>query len=254
MKTIKPLFVLSLFCLTNLYAIDLQIKPDVNTTVSSLEADQMITLFSKKRIRIEKQDAKKAVLDNRILSNAFLKEDKIPEYLLADITLAIEETLSELYVKQNQEKIEINDQIIESYYKTNQKEFIKDNIFDLDAYTFTSFDKALPFYQTYQFAPEKAKQYAMDSNISMLSEKLEYKKIAPAIKSVLQDHNKTNYFTAPIVLKEKTLVVHVKAATESGYYTLEESKEKIKTILLQKIFATTRSKLLADLIEKEKNK
>jgi hypothetical protein len=241
-------FILLLLSFTfSLLAIDLAIKPDINATVSSIESDQMITNFKKKRMIVDKSDAKTAVLDNRLLANALLKEksSEIPQELFVDIKLAIEENLAEMYVKKIQETININEDVIASYYYTHQKDF-NNPLLHADLYSFKTFEEASLFYDKSKNDLSKVNLVSQELNVNKTEQKIELSKISPTIKPLLKDTNTSNYILHPIFFNNQNVVVHVKNIQE-GYYSLEESKEKIKAVLLQKVFSDTRENLLKNL-------
>jgi len=248
----KKYFLFLTLISVSLFAIDLTLASDKNTAASSAEIDQMISLFNKKRMKIEKEDAKKALLDNRILANALIDEKiALPEYILVDIKLAVEESLAELYVKNHQEKMVINDNVIKSYYQTNLKEFAKGKMIDFDAYAFKSTEDALNFYMQAKGDLSKIDTHSSENNNTKTSRIQEFKTLNPAIQSSLLDLQQTNYLTMPIKITSSVYVIHIKNITDGGHYTLQESKERIKSILRESIYAETRNKLLQKLKEEK---
>lgn len=229
------------------FAIELQIEPSKNETISDDEIQKVIEKAKQKRIIIEKQDAKKVAKENRLLADELLKNLSIPKEEFTNIKLSIEETLSDIYVKQKQDAIEINNEVLESYYKTNPKEFIQDNIAELAVFTFKEFDPAIKFYDSFKQSPDKTEQYAKDNNITHSIQAYEISKLSPIIKDAMIDFEKSDYLTPPLFINKSFMVLHIKSIKLNEKKSYIEHKERIINILKLKTFADTRKKLIEEL-------
>lgn len=243
----QKLFIAALSFTLPLFAMDLSIKPDTNVSVSQNEVNQMIVNFKKKRMTMESSDAKAAVLDNRLLANAFIKNSlpEIKDELLTDLKLAIEENFAEQYVKRMQQNVDVKDEVIASYYYTNRKDFLNP-VVNATIYSFKSFEDANLFYEKSRSNVSKIASLSQDFNATKVEQTMELSKISANIKPLLKDVNQSNYLTQPLFLNNQNVVIYINNI-KNEYLSLDESKDKIKTLLLQKIFSSTRENLLKDL-------
>lgn len=217
-----------------LSAVEIKILPDKNISVSSKEMEATIEYFLQKHIKISKKDAEHYIRDNRILSNKFINEYQIPEDLALSLRLKTEEKLANLYVKKKQNNIKIDNDVIESYYKTHPENFIEDKKIEFIAYKFKNFNSALAFYQ---------KNKIPDDGYEKEDITLPQKQINPLI-APLFEKTKEGEKTPPVFYGGNYVVFKIKKIEPSRRLNLQESKEKIKNILLQKIFLRTKKELL----------
>ena len=245
---IKKISLFFIFLLP-LLAIDLQINPDRNISVTQPEIDQTTAKFLAKKMRIENKDAKNVVYENRLLANELLKTSKIPSELLNDIRLSLEETLAEALVKQHQDAITIDDKVLESYYKTNKKEFEEDRLLDIVVYDFDDFEKATKFYATFKNTPENSGAYIKDNNITASPQQHEIGKLTPMMKDALRDYEQKNYLTTPLFFQKKFYIIYIKDVKHNDKKTFASHREYITTMLKQKTFLDARAALLKKLKE-----
>lgn len=228
---------LFLFAVTlSAFALELTLKQDTNISVSPRDVEWTISNFLIKKMNIEKDDAKRITEDNRRLANEYLKHHALPEDLKTSILISLEEKLATLYVQSLQEKEPITDTIIESYYKLNQKEFTKEAEFKTTIYSFETFDDALNFYTKTKETPKKSIIIARDSNVTLFDKSASLSSFHPQITQMFKDGKSTDYLTPPFLFMNNFLIVYVENVTPSTLLTLQESKEKIKKILLDKTF------------------
>lgn len=218
------------------FALELTIKPDANISVTSRDVEWTINNFLMKKINIEKEDAQRITFDNRLLANEYLKTNPIPEDIKKSMLISLEETLATLYVQSLQEKEPISDAIIESYYKLNQKEFIKEAEFKTTIYSFKTFEEALVLYTDTKEIPKKSISYAKDHNINLREKTAIVSLFHPQIQQMFKDEKSSNYLTPPFLFMNNFLVIYVENVTPSALLSLQDSKEKIKKILLDKTF------------------
>ena len=221
----------------NLVGLEIKILPDKNLTINNQEIEYIIKNFlQKKYIKINKKVAQKYIKDNRILSDKFLKEYTIPQDLVISLRLNLEENLANLYVKKKQKNMRISEEILKSYYKTHPKLFQKDQNIHFTAYKFKSFEDALKFYQTHKIASKNA---LIEKKDVVLKKSQIHPLIAP-----LFDKIRENETTPPVFYGNAYIVFEIKRKEPQKPLSFEESKEKIRSILLQKIFLRTKKELV----------
>lgn len=245
---IKKISLLALATLP-LLALDLQVKPEQTISVSSQEIDQTVAKMLGKKVRIEKKDAQTVIYDNKVLANALLKADTLSPETLIDLRLSIEETLADLYVKQNQEKVEINNTVLESYYKTNPKEFQEDQLINTIVYNFNDYESASTFYNTFKTNALKSEAYAKEHNITNNAQEIEIGKISPMVKDALRDFEQKEYLTAPLFFQKKFIIVLIKDIKPNTKKSYLNHVDYITNVLKQKTLLDARKALLNKLKE-----
>lgn len=224
-----------LVCASALFALDIQIKPDQNITVSNEDIDWTISSYSAKRMNIERKDAQKVAYDNKLLSNEYLKIKEIPSDIAKSIQNQLEEKLADMYIKELQEK-EIPSDVIESYYMTHKQDFVKDKNVTLTIFGAQDFDSALGLYSFAKDAPTKAYDYAKDHNITETKRSFELSKLQPQIAQMLKNNKDFGYITPPFPFFGKYNLFIVEEIAPSRPLTTQEAQEAIKKILLDKKF------------------
>lgn len=240
---------LLLFTLIPLLAIDVKFNPDKNIEVTSQEIQKTIDRALTKRIRIEKKDAKEVTIENRLLANELLKNNALSEDIATELKLSLEENLADLFVSKHQENIQINDQVLESYYNTHKKEFQEDQIVHFVIYDIKDFDTAIQLYTTFKNSPSDAEAYAKEHNISMSVQNSEISKLSAMLKDALRDYEQKNYLTPPLFFQKKYFVLYIKDIQQNPNKSFKNHKEYITTMLKQKTFRDTRANLLQKLKE-----
>ncbi len=237
MKSIKNIIFFILIISTVLSAVEIKVLPDTNVSINSNEEKEVIEMFLRKHIKISQEDARNFIKNNRILSNKFIREYHfIPKYLLIPLRLQIEEKLANLYVKKKQEQLIINDEILESYYKTHPKQFVTDTKISFIAYKFKNFDNALRFYKNNYLS-----QNILSTKQSLILSKSQINPyIAPLFENIKEGEK-----TPPIFYGGSYVVFEIRKVEPSRHLSFKESKNKIRDILLQKTFVATKKELLA---------
>ena len=235
-NTIFFILIVSTF-ISAVSAVEIKILPDTNLSVSMQEKEALIKNFLERHIKISNEDAIKYIKENRILSDKFIeKYRKVPKQLLIPLRLQLEENLANLYVKKKQKQLIINDEILESYYKTHPKQFVTDTKISFIAYKFKDFDSALEFYKNNNLLQNTL----LDKKSLVLSKSQIDPYIAP-----LFDNIKEKEKTPPIFYGGSYVVFEIKKVEPPRRLSFEESKNKIRDILLQKTFLRTKKELLA---------
>jgi hypothetical protein len=225
--------------------ITLSYNPQANTSASSEEVAMLKAAYRDRNVIIEDDAAKKVIAENRYLYQNYLKEGKIPEEVRLNFILEFEKQLAYKAIKDQQEKIDIDDTTLKSYYIANPKEFEKPEQINLSIYQLPSFEAGAKAYEALKENLLHVEAYAQDHNFS----KHDYNVSLDRMDRNLQPLFKDNTKTAPYILPPqyyhgayRLFVLHSKEP--SGHYSFEESKERIKTILYRKAEKRTKLELL----------
>lgn len=229
---LKKIVLLTPIIYSLLLAVEINISTTKDTNVTNSQIEQLTLSLKEKRFMIEKESAKKLIYENRLIANNFLEQNKIPQSLQDKIILFTEDELTKLATQKEQESFKINNEVIESYYKTHKNDFKKDRTFEVTSYIFETFDEANDFYAKHKTNPSNAQQYAKEHNITSISDKLEFNKIYSLIKLNIKLNDEKDYLIHPLNFKTKFTVTHIIDFEEKGFKELGEVKEVIVKILL----------------------
>ena len=223
----------------SLFAIQIEIFPDKDSkNVSSEEISTLISNMASKGIVIDKQNAKKYILENRLLANTFLKQHKkVPKNILTNEKLHFEKTLADAYIKEYQRKIRLSDDVLKSYYLTHKKDFFTIRKISFVPFYFDNFDKANDFYQKNK--KNKHLQIPKDHQIFSLTTD----RIDPLVFEVIEK-NKPNKLTPPFFYHGRYVVLYIQQDIPSKQILYKDAKESIRKILLQKTAVRAKKELL----------
>ena len=242
---LKLFFIFSLFANSFLYAITLDIEKSDRDYPTSAEVSQLKKNLLIKKIKIDDKEASRVLEENMILSNLFLIENKLTEEMKNNFKILIEDRIANILVGQKEKDLDLNDDILLSYYKDKKKLFFSKEIATLKVYQFNDFNTALEFYQDFEKNPARISSYADDKNISMVTQKLELSAIHPQIKGYLRDKTEMNYLMPPQKWADFFIAIYVEKIQPEGFLPYEKVKAKIK----QKLVEENRSKTKRDLID-----
>jgi len=230
---LKKYILILTFTTSALFSIQIGIKSDRNISITNQEIQQTIQNMLKRNIKIDKKNAKEYIENNRILANQFIKANKkVPKEKLIDIKLLLEEQLAKEYVKNYQKnRIKIDHETIESYYKTHPDQFIKPKEVEFTAYKFPTFQEALNFYQK------------NEKNKKGIKVKTSIKGLDPMLQNII-DKTKKHEKTPPIFYNGSFIVFEIDKISPPKKLSLEESRNRIKNILYEKVFFRTRKELV----------
>jgi len=233
MKKILLFFVI----ISALYSVEIQVNPEKNISfISPKEISFIKEKFLKQHLKISTEDARTYLKDNRILANMFLQEYSIPKEDYLKWKILIEEELSNLYVRKKEQEKKITDDVIESYYKTHQKDFIEDRKINAVVYRFDDFQKALDFYEN-----KDANMNPKKEEITLITSQI-HPVIAPLFEKVSEGQ-----ILPPVFFGRDYIVFRIKKIVPSRTKSLEESKEVIKKILYDKIFIKTKKQIIENI-------
>ncbi|BCD68944.1 peptidyl-prolyl cis-trans isomerase [Nitratiruptor sp. YY09-18] len=240
LQIIIPIFIITTI---NTFAINIQIKPDTNISVSNQEIQWEIGhAYTTKGIKPTQNAAKKYIEENRKLANAYLKKFKIPQSLFVKYKLTVEEDLAREYIKKYQEKLNLTDDVLRSYYEYHKEDFLQPKRFKAVMKKFNSFAEAMAFYNQCQKKKEDILHKIKKSEIK------EYNiaHIHPMVRSFFKDIKKEGCLP-PLYIGDKYAVFVVTKVEPKSYLPYQKVKEDIRRILLKKSFEKTRRELLKSL-------
>lgn len=232
-----------------LSAITLNIGLDDGAPITTAEKEAFIAdTRQKQRITIDKKEAERILTENRRLADGWIKEDGLTENELLKIRFDLERAFSERLIRKHQEKIEIDDDVLKSYYMANKDEFVYGTGVSFKAYTFGAFNEAAAFYAKFKDNYSSIPEYVNENNITVVeSTRNTLSSLHPVIESMLLDHNKTNYITAPGRFKGKFVVLDVLEFTEDIVHPYNKA---VKKNIRNKLYYKTKSKSREMLLEK----
>lgn len=222
-------------------AITININNDKNTTVSPLEIEIHIKdAFKKFGVKPTKEAAKKRIQENRILANVYIKKYGIPKNIYIRSKLNIESDLADAYVKKEQEKIELSNDVLKSYYIVHKEDFTKPKSIEAIVKRFNDYEKAVKFYNICR----------KENNITALTKEERPQEffiqgLHPIIRPLLKKV-KENSCIPPLYLGKDFLVFVIFNKKKEKILPFLEVKNQIRKILLKKAYFKTRKKLLRE--------
>lgn len=229
----------------------IEITPNKNLNVTPDEAEQMRVLWEKRQFTIDQKESHKLVKENRVLANAFLENVKLTDKLKAEISIYTEEKLAEAMVKYTISKLNMNEDILRSYYEENKHEFFQTEDIHFNLFTFTTYDDALSFYQVNKDNLDNINPYILEHNITKIEDTVPTKGLHSEIKNILSSDKKTGYITPPEKFYKNYIVIEVIEYKNAHIATYESVKNDVKALLYKKINKDTRSKLLKEYLYKD---
>lgn len=229
-----------------LMAITVEIKKDSTVEVKPSEINVMKKIWKRKGVAIEYDDAKKLILENRLLSNDFIKKYGIDSDYLMRLRLQAEEDLSKLLIKKTLDEHKVDDRVLKSYYIDKYKEFISDKKVHFKAFGFEDFDSAYNFYKKYKNNIEninKLNIYAKENNITIVDKTLSENNINPQI-SPLFKKSKEPVLLPPVFYGNKFYEIAILERIPAKKIPFEKAKNIIKEKLFAKRYNEIRNKLL----------
>ncbi len=225
------IFFIHLLMVHFLYGIELSVKSTERTYPNELEIDFLKNNLKSKKIVIDDKEASRVLEENTILSNLLLKEYGLSKKLKTELKIDIEGKLADELVKQKERSIDVNDDVLLSYYKDKKKRFFSKNMVTMQVYMFEDFESALKVYQGFFQKPETLDKYADENNISKVTQSLIFDDIHPQIKGYLKETKEDNYIVPPQKWAKNFIIVYVEKIDAEHFKPFEEVKEEIKALL-----------------------
>ncbi len=243
LQKIIPIYFILL--LSSLYAIEIDISLSNSTDVDAVDVERFKVMLQKRNMGISDEGAKNAIKENRILANAYMKEYGIPDLLKIEMQIILEEKLRNMLVRKEKEKIEINNDVLLSYYKNHKDEFYKSEEITFNVYNFKNYEDAHSFYNKNRNNYTEIDSYVKDNNITKISETMLKSKLHKELRALLKDGNVTKYITPPEFFNKKYMILDVVSIQKAKILPFDKVKEKVRKSLLSKINQDTKTKLLA---------
>lgn len=228
------------------WAVELQVSPSKDINATDMEIGLITSkVYKEKHIKLTQEAAKKYLQENKVLSNAYLKEYKdMPHPYKQAKEIEIEEKLADEYIKKHQEKIKLDKETLLSYYVAHKKEFLKPKTYTFYPIEFTAYEEAVEFYNKNRNNPDAIKKYIEEKKVRSLS--VPEKKINFMVKNLFVD-KKPNTLLPPVYMGNKFILFYIEDVSPEKQMSFEEAKPQIRKKLLEKVYARTRKKLLEDL-------
>jgi predicted transcriptional regulator len=246
LKSLLALLFLNVF----LYAIEIDFIADKKIDVSQDEITQFKAQVLKQRIRIDDKEAKRVLMENRILANYYLKNEKVPQFFKLNLVHKTEKLLAKMLVDKYEEELELSDDILLSYYRAKKDEFYRQKQILLNVYKFKDFDSALEMYMAKRDKMDSLDSYAKEHEIKMIEQLLEVSNMHQQIRSNLRNLEDENYLVPPQKWADGYIVVHAVRFVEENYMPYEEIKEDIRERLIVQNRKNARRKLMQEYTDK----
>ena len=246
LKLLSALLFLNVF----LSAIEIDFISDKKIDVTQDEITYFKAQVLKQRVRIDDKEAKRILNENRILANLYLKEETIPQSYRINLTHKVEKMLAKMLVDKYEEKLELSEDILLSYYRAKKDEFYKKKQILLNVYKFNDFDSALEMYMAKREKIDNMDAYAKEHDIKMIEQQLEVDNMHIQIRANLKNLEDENYLVPPLKWADGYIVVHAVRFIEENYMPYEEVKEDIKERLMVQNRKNARKKLMQEYADK----
>jgi len=223
-------------------AIELNISPskDMNVSNDEMEIIKQI-VYKKNHIMLTNNAAKKYIIENRKLSDSYLKKYAISKNVLLNHKLTLEEELANEYVKKHESTLNLSEETLKSYYIAHKSEFIKPKNLEFYPIKFQNFDVAMKFFLSHKNNIASIESYIKNKKIEPV--KLPITEVNFAIRDIFKiAHDQT--LLPPVFYRGSFIVFYVSKIFKKSYLPYKKAKQKIKEALLKKAFLTQRNKLL----------
>ena len=227
-----------------LSAVELEFSLNNSIEATPEDIERFKVILQKRNMGISDKNAKIAIEENRVLADAYMKEYSIPDVLKKEMQILLEEQLRNMLIDKEKAKIEINDDILLSYYKDNKHEFYKPDRITFNIYSFKNYDDAHTFYVSNKDQFQNIKQYVKEHNISKDSQTLPLKKLHKELQALVKDTNSSKYIVPPEYFYKKYIILDVEDIEKAKLMSFTEAKKRARTLLLNKINRDTKAKLL----------
>lgn len=236
--------VLIVFIKSILLGVNINIVED-NNTVNSLEIEVLQSIYMKKHIKINDENSKKIIFENRLLSNEFLNQYGFDEQKLIRLRIELEKKVSNELILKNENLNDLNDSILKSYYLDHLKDFEKPEIVEASFYKFENYLDAVKFYEKkhldLDYNNEDINMTRVDNNISLEMTQVQLRYMIRHTSEILP------YVLTPQFYFDHYTVVLIRDIHSAGIYDFEMVKKNIIKSIHEKSLINTREKLLEKL-------
>jgi hypothetical protein len=245
----KSFFIFLSFFSVHLLALNIQVSESSNHNISSLDIEKTVALWQKRNLRIDDQEAKKLVLENRVLADAFLKNGNLNDAIKVENQIVYEEQLADIFVQNELKKID-NIEIPLSYYENNKHEFFVLADIKFKVYAFKAFEEALDCYNKNKNDISLLDAYATEHNTTVEEHTMSLKQLHPQLQNLLIDFETKGYIAPPQKFFTNYIVFEVVDIIKAHLQPFEEVKASIQTKLKKKIMNQKRDELLEQYLYK----
>jgi len=231
--------------ITSLFAADITIKPSSSYVADRQEVALIQSAFLKQRIQIDDDDALNIIQENRFLADEYIKKNQVPQEVLLNMKLEFEKHLASEVVREMESKIEIEDEVVKSYYIANKEEFYKAPEIELNIYRFQTFDEAYLFYKRFVSQKDGIDEYVNEHNVSNNTEKTEVNRLNKLFQEmILNTKEQPPFLLPPQFFYKHYSVLYIKHIGEADVLEYEFVKEKIAKKLHEKALDRMKKEML----------
>lgn len=240
----KVIFSLLLYCFS-LYAIELNITTSKDINASKEEIKATIDQYMQNHVKIEYQDAKKVVEDNRIMSDIYIKKNPLDDYAKSTILLRIEEFFAGKFIANLQQKESLSDDILKSYYIENTEEFKEPAYLKMKFFTSNNYET---IYKLYSKIKENKsipnRKFLKENNISARDVNASITQLRRDIVDMLPSKDMNGFFTTPEFFTDHYTLIYILESKEEKIKSYSMVKNDIKHKLLLKTFKRKRNEFI----------
>lgn len=240
-------FILFLLSIYTISVADIQITKNNSYIPTNEEIHQTKIVWESRRLKIDEEEAKKLVIENRRLANAFLDSQAMDSSIGTELKIHIEELLADRMVKEYINKTPIDDKILKSYYEDNKIDFLKPSEVKLRIFNFSTFDKAFGFYDQIQNDIKKIDSIILENNITFDVHSSVYSQLNPQIINLIGEEPKEGFIAPPQKYFSQYIVLIVDRVDPLKLDNFENVKDRIAKLLKNKVFNSKRKELLESL-------
>lgn len=239
----KYIFILLSFFSVHSFAINLEVTPSQSYDISQIDIENTVKLWQGRNLRIDAKEAKKLILENRVLADAFLKQGYFSDSVASENKIVYEEKLADLLVKNELKKID-NVDIPLSYYEDNKHEFYLKEDVHFKVYAYKTFEEALACYDANKNKIDQLERYAKETNASVEEHTISLKTLHPQLQNLLIDFTSGSYITPPQKFYTNYIVFEVVEIIKAHLQPFKEVEEKIRKKLKKRIMNEKRTELV----------
>lgn len=229
-------------------AVEVTIKEaPLNTSKEKIDAFKEYLKANGNFTANSENDLLKNLEDDVTLANHYIAEgmSKNEEQKINNM---INRYLAKAEVKRIQEKIKLDDKIIDSYYLDNIETFKMKPIADITILQFKTLESASDFFS--KTKKKESKELMIDAKeeaAKLTQYKHPINKMYPVYRDSLRDYNESDYFTPPQYIKGQFVLLYVKSIEDKNrYYPLEKVRKYITDTLYKETFVRERRKIIDD--------
>jgi hypothetical protein len=244
------IFFLFIWLGINVCAVQIQVKTDKNISVPNDEIVYLQQQYAERYMQLPKKGAEEIIRQNRLLSNAFIKEGMMTTAAAIKFRILSERFLANSYVKALQAKEKIPMEVLRSYYFDKHNHFKKPKVIVGKKYCFDSYNDAHSFFVQCNKEESKKKEcekIAETSDARSVDVNQSLNTMSVDVSRQILLFEKKGYVLPPYYEKDEYCIQVVDSVEDNQFYTFEEVKQQIETSLWQETFAKKRKEILSSI-------